>query len=116
VNDFNLIPQNLEAEQSVLGGLMLEAGSERSQMAMSMLKPESFFSRAHQVIFSEMRELVASQKPIDLITLTEALEAKSVANQAGGFAYLAELSKNTPSSANIVHYALVVREKAMCDL
>ncbi|SUW63450.1 Replicative DNA helicase [Buttiauxella agrestis] len=113
MNDFNLIPQNLEAEQSVLGGLMLEAGSERSQMAMSMLKPESFFSRAHQVIFSEMRELVASQKPIDLITLTESLEAKSVANQAGGFAYLAELSKNTPSSANIVHYALVVREKAM---
>lgn len=113
MNDFNLIPQNLEAEQSVLGGLMLEAGSERSQMAMSMLKPESFFSRAHQVIFSEMRELVANQKPIDLITLTESLEAKSVANQAGGFAYLAELSKNTPSSANIVHYALVVREKAM---
>lgn len=113
MNDFNLIPHNLEAEQSVLGGLMLEVGSERSQTAMSMLKPESFFSRAHQVIFSEMRELVASQKPIDLITLTESLEAKSVANQAGGFAYLAELSKNTPSSANIVHYALVVREKAM---
>lgn len=113
MNDFNLIPQNLEAEQSVLGGLMLEVGSERSQTAMSMLKPESFFSRAHQVIFSEMRELVANQKPIDLITMSESLEAKSLAEQTGGFAYLAELSNNTPSSANIVHYAMVVREKAM---
>ena len=111
--DLNLIPQNLEAEQSVLGGLMLDNGSERSLSAMGMLKPDSFYSRAHQVIFSEMRQLVGEQKPIDLITLVESLEAKSLADTAGGFAYLAELSRNTPSSANIVHYAIVVREKAM---
>lgn len=107
------VPHNLEAEQSVLGGIMLDTGSERCQKALAMLKPESFYLRAHQVIFSEMRELIARQRPVDLITLIESLEAKSMEEQAGGFAYMAELSKNTPSAANIVHYAMVVREKAM---
>ena len=60
-----------------------------------------------------MRELVANQKPIDLITLIESLESKGLGEQAGGFAYMAEISKNTPSAANIVHYAMLVREKAM---
>ncbi|MDH5022400.1 DnaB-like helicase C-terminal domain-containing protein [Enterobacter asburiae] len=107
------VPHNLEAEQSVLGGIMLDTGSERCQKALAMLKPESFYLRAHQVIFAEMRELVAKQRPVDLITLIDSLEAKSLEEMAGGFAYMAELSKNTPSAANIVHYAMVVREKAM---
>ncbi|HIC9033613.1 TPA: DnaB-like helicase N-terminal domain-containing protein, partial [Citrobacter freundii] len=113
MTEMNMIPQNIEAEQSVLGGMMLDSGSDRCQTAMSMLKPESFYIRPHQVIFAEMRELVANQKPIDLITLIESLESKSLGEQAGGFAYMAEISKNTPSAANIVHYAMLVREKAM---
>lgn len=113
MTDMNMIPQNIEAEQSVLGGMMLDSGSDRCQKAMSMLKPESFCVRPHQVIFAEMRELVANQKPIDLITLIESLESKGLGDQAGTFAYLAEISKNTPSAANIVHYAMLVREKAM---
>lgn len=113
MTDMNMIPQNIEAEQSVLGGMMLDSGSDRCQKAMSMLKPESFYVRPHQVIFAEMRELVANQKPIDLITLIESLESKGLGDQAGTFAYLAEISKNTPSAANIVHYAMLVREKAM---
>ncbi len=112
-NEFLTVPHNLEAEQSVLGGIMLDTGSERCQKALAMLKPESFYLRAHQVIFAEMRELVAKQRPVDLITLIESLEAKGLEEMAGGFAYMAELSKNTPSAANIVHYAIVVREKAM---
>ena len=113
MTDMNMIPQNIEAEQSVLGGMMLDSGSDRCQTAMSMLKHESFYIRPHQVIFAEMRELVANQKPIDLITLIESLESKGLGEQAGGFAYMAEISKNTPSAANIVHYAMLVREKAM---
>lgn len=113
MTDMNMIPQNIEAEQSVLGGMMLDSGSDRCQTAMSMLKPESFYIRHHQVIFAEMRELAANQKPIDLITLIESLESKGLGEQAGGFAYMAEISKNTPSAANIVHYAMLVREKAM---
>lgn len=112
-SDFLTVPHSLEAEQSVLGGIMLDTGSDRCQKAMAMLKPESFYLRSHQVIFAEMRELVAKQQPVDLITLAESLEAKDLAETAGGFAYMAELSKNTPSAANIVHYAMVVREKAM---
>lgn len=112
-SDFLTVPHSLEAEQSVLGGIMLDTGSDRCQKAMAMLKPESFYLRSHQVIFAEMRELVAKQQPVDLITLAESLEAKGLAETAGGFAYMAELSKNTPSAANIVHYAMVVREKAM---
>lgn len=113
MSELNMIPHSIEAEQSVIGGLMLDAGSERCLTVMSMLKPETFFNRAHQVIFAEMRELTAKQHPIDLVTLFEALEAKSLSDIAGGFAYLAEMSNNTPSSANIIHYAIVVREKAM---
>ncbi|MGQ44968.1 helicase DnaB [Escherichia coli] len=113
MTDMNMIPQNIEAEQSVLGGMMLDSGSDRCQTAMSMLKPESFYIRPHQVIFAEMRELAANQKPIDLITLIESLESKGLGEQAGGFSYMAEISKNTPSAANIVHYAMLVREKAM---
>jgi replicative DNA helicase len=75
---------------------MLDTGSERCQKALAMLKPESFYLRAHQVIFAEMRELVA-KRPVDLITLVESLEAKSMGEQAGGFAYMAEMSKNTPA-------------------
>ena len=62
-NEFLTVPHNLEAEQSVLGGIMLDTGSERCQKALAMLKPESFYLRAHQVIFAEMRELVAKQRP-----------------------------------------------------
>ena len=94
MTEMNMIPQNIEAEQSVLGGMMLDSGSDRCQTAMSMLKPESFYIRPHQVIFAEMRELVANQKPIDLITLIESLESKGLGEQAGGFAYMAEISKN----------------------
>jgi len=113
ISDYLTAPHNLEAEQSVLGGIMLDTGSDRCQKAMAMLKPESFYLRSHQMIFAEMRELVSKQRPVDLITLIESLEAKDLAEAAGGFAYMAELSKNTPSAANIVHYAMVVREKAM---
>lgn len=110
----NPVPQSLEAEQSVLGGLMLDDdSSERVQQVLAILKPESFYSRAHQVIYSEMRAMYRDQKPVDLLTLFDALENKSLTESVGGFAYLAEISKNTPSAANIVAYAYRVRETAM---
>ena len=105
-----LPPSSIEAEQSVLGGLLLDDdSSERTQKVLSILKPESFYSRPHQVIFAEMRQMYRDQKPVDLLTLFDALESKSLTESVGGFAYLAELSKNTPSAANIVAYAMRVR-------
>lgn len=108
------VPHNLEAEQSVIGGLMLDDdNSERVQKVIAMLKPESFYIRAHQVIFREIRWMHIDQKPVDLLTLFDALESKSLAEQVGGFAYLAELSSRVPSVANIVAYAAAIREAAM---
>ncbi|MCP5821757.1 replicative DNA helicase, partial [Klebsiella pneumoniae] len=72
-----------------------------------------FFSRPHRTIFSQMQRLLEQGRPIDLITLSEALETGGELENVGGFAYLAELSKNTPSAANINAYADIVRERAV---
>ncbi|MEM6051710.1 replicative DNA helicase [Erwinia sp. P7711] len=106
-----LPPHSLEAEQSVLGGLMLD--NERWDNVSERVAALDFFSRPHRMIFSEMQRLLEQGKPIDLITLSESLETKNELNLVGGFAYLAELSKNTPSAANIGAYADIVRERAV---
>ncbi len=111
MSDILMPPHSLDAEQAVLGGLMLDGGDERTLKVMAMLKPESFFSAAHAFIFTAIKDLLARNKPIDPLTLSDVLEASD--KQYGGFSYLAELTKNTPSVANLVHYAAVVRDKAM---
>ncbi|CUX96640.1 replicative DNA helicase [Candidatus Doolittlea endobia] len=104
-------PHSLEAEQSVLGGLMLD--NERWDNVAERVTGNDFFNRPHRLIFGEMQRLLELNKPIDLITLSESLEQKGKLNAVGGFAYLAELSKNTPSAANISAYADIVRERAV---
>ncbi|MBW5408094.1 replicative DNA helicase [Morganella morganii] len=106
-----LPPHSLEAEQSVLGGLMLD--NERWDNVSERVTGEDFFSRPHRTIFSQMQRLLEQGRPIDLITLSEALETGGELENVGGFAYLAELSKNTPSAANINAYADIVRERAV---
>ncbi|WP_037384198.1 replicative DNA helicase [Serratia sp. DD3] len=104
-------PHSLEAEQSVLGGLMLD--NERWDNVAERVVANDFFSRPHRLIFTEMQRLLEMGRPIDLITLSESLEQKGDLDSVGGFAYLAELSKNTPSAANIGAYADIVRERAV---
>ncbi|WMY96246.1 MAG: replicative DNA helicase [Arsenophonus sp.] len=104
-------PYSLEAEQSVLGGLMLD--NERWENVSERLTNADFFSRLHRIIFSEMQCLLENNQPIDLITLSESLEQKGKLDAIGGFGYLAELAKNTPSVANINAYADIVRERAV---
>ncbi|WP_109373164.1 replicative DNA helicase [Proteus genomosp. 6] len=106
-----LPPHSLEAEQSVLGGLMID--NERWDNVSERVTVEDFYSRPHRTIFSQMQRLLELGKPIDLITLSEALEQNAELDSVGGFAYLAELSKNTPSAANINAYADIVRERAV---
>ena len=106
-----LPPHSLEAEQSVLGGLMLD--NERWDNVSERVTGEDFFSRPHRTIFGQMQRLLEQGRPIDLITLSEALETGGELENVGGFAYLAELSKNTPSAANINAYADIVRERAV---
>ena len=97
-----------EAEQSVLGGLMLE--NDRWDDIAPMLVSDDFRYAAHRLIFIEITRLVSAGHPIDLITLSESLEKQGKLDQAGGFAYLAELSKNTPSAANIEAYSQIVSD------
>lgn len=104
-------PHSIEAEQSVLGGLMLD--NERWDDVAERVVAEDFYTRPHRHIFTEMGRLQESGSPIDLITLAESLERQGQLDSVGGFAYLAELSKNTPSAANISAYADIVRERAV---
>ncbi|MEO3740971.1 primary replicative DNA helicase [Kosakonia oryzendophytica] len=104
-------PHSIEAEQSVLGGLMLD--NERWDDVAERVVADDFYTRPHRHIFTEMHRLQEMGKPIDLITLAESLERQGQLEIVGGFAYLAELSKNTPSAANISAYADIVRERAV---
>ncbi len=103
-------PYSCEAEQAVLGGLMLD--NERWDDVLPLLQEIDFYFPAHRRIYQAMSKLVTKLQPIDLITLSESLERESMLEQVGGFAYLAELSKNTPSAANIVAYANIVVERS----
>lgn len=105
------IPHSIDAEQSVLGGLMLN--NDAWDRVSEVLSEHDFYTRAHRLIFAEMRSLIKAGSPIDLITLSESLENNGKLDLMGGFAYVAELSKNTPSAANIDAYAAIVRESAV---
>lgn len=111
VEGIKMPPYSLEAEQSVLGGLMLDNG--RWDYVSERVVAEDFYSRPHRLIFTEMQHLLEQSKPIDIVTLSESLEQRAELDAVGGFAYLAELSKNTPSAANINAYADIVRERAV---
>ncbi|MCC5880854.1 MAG: replicative DNA helicase [Idiomarina sp.] len=104
-------PHSIEAEQSVLGGLMLD--NEAWDNVAERVISDDFYLRSHRLIFSSMQSLISREQPIDLVTLSELLEKTGELQQVGGFAYLLEIQKNTPSSANILAYADIVRERAV---
>ena len=104
------IPYSADAEQCVLGALMLD--NDRWDEINLLLTPQDFFIAAHRNVFNAISGLSTASLPFDLITLSEKLERDGELERSGGFAYLAELSKNTPSSANILGYAGIVIEKS----
>ena len=104
-------PHSTEAEQAVLGGIMLS--NQYWDSIAERVIAEDFYTFAHKAIFQTMEELMRNQTPIDLITLDQALKAKGISDSVGGFAYLADLSNNTPNAINILAYAEIVREKAI---
>ncbi|MEI7209223.1 DnaB-like helicase C-terminal domain-containing protein [Pectobacterium carotovorum] len=111
-NELILPPYNTEAEQAVLGGLMLTTDEDRQHSVFSILKPESFYNRQHRIIYQRLQQLIKSEKPTDLITLSELLGSNDELEKVGGFAYLAELGR-VPQAANTIAYARIVREKAI---
>lgn len=103
-------PHSTEAEQSVLGGLML--ANEAWDNVAELVSERDFYRPEHRLIFRRMERLVEGGQPIDVVTLADALNNADELERAGGFVYLAELAKNTPSAANIRAYANAVRERA----
>jgi len=104
-------PHSIEAEQSVLGGLMLD-NATWDQVA-DMLTEEDYYRRDHRLIFRAIRELSEDNSPFDVVTLSEWLSNNNLLDEAGGLSYLGTLAKNTPSAANIKAYAAIVRERSV---
>ena len=104
-------PQNLEAESSALGGILLE--NDAINIVLELLRPEDFYRESHRKIFRAMIELTDRSEPVDLITLSECLKNRGELDAVGGSAYLASLADFVPTAANISYYARIVREKAI---
>ena len=102
-------PHSQEAEQAVLGGLMLD-NATWDQVA-DRLDESDFYRNDHRLIFRAVRRLAEQSKPFDLLTLAEWLEDQNELEAAGGFAYLGVLARDTPSAANVRAYADIIRER-----
>jgi replicative DNA helicase len=115
-------PQNLEAEQSVLGAILIAARvaddillAQAQTLAeiAAVLRVEDFYRESHRAIFEVIVDLVARKIPADAITLTDGLRARGALETVGGPGYIAELAASVPTAANVTYYARIVREKSV---
>ncbi|MDX1458545.1 MAG: replicative DNA helicase [Marinobacter sp.] len=104
-------PHSLEAEQAVLGGLMLD--NRRFDEVSEVISSEDFYRQDHRLIFAAAERLASESEPLDVVTLAEFLERAGDIEDAGGLGYLAELAEKTPGAANIRAYAEIVRERSV---
>ncbi len=104
-------PQNLEAEQSVLGSLLLQ--DKNFGLVLECLKPDDFYTTSHKIIFEALIDLFQKSEPQDLITVTNLLNDKNQLNEVGGAAYLATLTSIVPVTANVGSYAKIIRQKSI---
>ena len=111
LSSHKLPPQNLEAEQSVLGGILIE--NEAINRVTEILDADDFYRDAHRKIFNALINLSERDEPADLITLTNELRKTDHLDSIGGASYLASLIDSVPTAANIEYYAKIVKEKAI---
>jgi replicative DNA helicase len=104
-------PHSIEAEQAVIGGLLLD--NRAWEQIADKLVDEDFYRFDHRLLFSAIRQLESRNEPFDAVTLSQCLERNDQLAQAGGISYLASLAKDTPSASNILAYANIVREKSV---
>lgn len=104
-------PQNIEAEQAVLGAIFLEPAS--LILVSEILIPEDFYRNSHQLLFDVMLKLNEDGKAVDVITVTEELSSAKQLEDVGGLSYLSELAGAVPTAANIEYYARIVEEKSL---
>ncbi len=111
LDSLKLPPHSIEAEQSVIGGLLLE--NEALDKVADILTAEDFYQFDHKTIFQHIAKLIERNRPADIVTVAESLESTAELSTIGGIAYLASLAQNTPTAANIRRYAEIVRERAI---
>ena len=106
-----LPPHSIEAEQSVIGGLLLE--NEALDKVADILNADDFYQHDHKIIYQHIARLIERNRPADIVTVAESLENTAELASVGGIAYLGSLAQNTPTAANIRRYAEIVRERAI---
>ncbi len=111
LESLKLPPHSVEAEQSVLGGLLLE--NEALDKIADILTGSDFYRHDHRLIYQHIGKLIEHNKPADIVTVAESLESTAELSGIGGLAYLGALAQNTPTAANIRRYAEIVRERAV---
>ncbi len=104
-------PHNLDAEQSVLGSMMLD--TDTVLKVMGILRPEDFYRDAHKLLFQVVLALADRGDPVDMITVSEELRQRNALDKVGGVAYVASLAGIVPTAANAEYYARIVEEKAL---
>ncbi|WP_028400748.1 replicative DNA helicase [Ectobacillus panaciterrae] len=104
-------PQNIEAEQAVLGAIFLE--QEALTVTSEILMPEDFYRTAHQKIYQAILTLTDKGEPVDLVTVTAELADQNLLDEVGGVSYLAELANSVPTAANVEYYARIIEEKSI---
>ncbi|HSH72962.1 MAG TPA: replicative DNA helicase [Methylophilaceae bacterium] len=111
LESLKLPPHSVEAEQSVLGGLLLE--NEALDKIADILSSSDFYRHDHRLIFQHISKLIEHNKPADIVTVAESLENTAELSSVGGISYLGALAQNTPTAANIRRYAEIVRERSV---
>jgi replicative DNA helicase len=104
-------PHSIEAEQSVLGGLMLD--NNAWDVVSEVCLEQHFYTGGHRMMFRTMQKLIDQGRPIDVVTLSEELDRTGELERAGGLEYLVDLARNTPSTSNIRAYSEIVRDRAL---
>ncbi|MFH2013320.1 MAG: replicative DNA helicase [Pseudomonadota bacterium] len=108
---YKVPPQNIEAEQSILGGILLD--NEVFHQVLEVLNEDDFYHASHRKVFLSMIELYENNEPVDLITLTNTLKNKSQLDEIGGVSYLTSLVDSIPTTANISYYTKIIKEKSI---
>ena len=106
-----LPPQNIEAEQSVLGAMLID--KDALFEVAEILSAEDFYREVHQKIFESIMALSNKGEPVDLVTVCEELQSRGLLDKVGGAVYLASLANLTPTAAHAGYYAGIVREKSV---
>ncbi len=109
-NQLHIPPHNLEAEEALLGGLLID--NEGIIKVADTLKPDNFYKESHGIVYDIILELYREHEPIDLLSLANRLEEKQQLKKIGGRSYLAGLAEKVPTSANISSYAKIIKEKS----